>query len=151
MPQHAHLFAEVSVVERTLPPWIHHRCNIPHTHPCFDFQHGCFAGKDKNNKKILVDCSDANRAKGEVLTPLPESFKPLVLTDEMDKAWFDLVKNFNPLSDTIRLPQTASYLGGSVASEQTEPPHVRRSSARSLSTLCPPQSREDLQTEGTGL
>ena len=94
LPQHAHLFAEVSVVERTLPPWIHHRCNIPHTHPCFDFQHGCFAGKDKNNKKILVDCSDANRAKGEVLTPLPESFKPLVLTDEMDKAWFDLVKNF---------------------------------------------------------
>ena len=71
-----------------------HRCNIPHTHPCFDFQHGCFAGKDKNNNKILVDCSDADRAKGEVLTPLPESFKPLVLTDEMDKAWFDLVKNF---------------------------------------------------------
>jgi len=66
LPEHAHLFAE----------------------------HGCFGGKDPVTKKqIHVDCTDQN-AKGEILTPLPESFKPLVLNDDMDKAWFDLIKNF---------------------------------------------------------
>ena len=59
----------------------------------FLIQHGCFGGKDKNGNKIHVDCS-SSQSKGEVLTPLPESFKALSLTAEMDKAWFDLVKNF---------------------------------------------------------
>jgi len=65
LPEHAHLFAE----------------------------HGCFGGKDGNKKPIHVDCADA-AAKGEILTPLPESFKPLKITDEMDQAWLDLIKDF---------------------------------------------------------
>lgn len=66
LPEHAHLFAE----------------------------HGCYGGKDKDNKKIHIDCSDQGKAKGEVLTPLPESFKPLPLNNGMDKEWFELIKNF---------------------------------------------------------
>ena len=68
-------------------------CRDPKLTVTLKFQHSCFAGKDKNNNKILVDCNDAG-ARGEVLTPLPENFKPLKLTEKMDKAWFDLVKNF---------------------------------------------------------
>ena len=41
-----------------------------------------------------MDCSDTKKAKGAVLTPLPESFKPLKLTDDMDKKWFDLIRDF---------------------------------------------------------
>ena len=67
----------------------------------FFIQHGCFGGKDKSGSKIHVDCGDA-KAKGEVLTPLPESFKPLKLTAEMDKAWFDLVKNFKTSGRKIK-------------------------------------------------
>jgi len=62
--------------------------------PFFGIQHGCFGGKDSKNKKIHVDCADAKNAKGEVLTPLPESFRPLPLNDDMDKEWFDLIKDF---------------------------------------------------------
>jgi hypothetical protein len=40
-----------------------------------------------------VDCSVLHQ-EGQMLTPLPESFKPLVLNDEMDKSWFDLIKDF---------------------------------------------------------
>ena len=29
-----------------------------------------------------------------MLTPLPESFKPLLLDDEMDTKWLDLIKDF---------------------------------------------------------
>lgn len=67
LPEHAHLFAE----------------------------HGCFGGRDPKDKQtqIHVDCTGEN-AKGEVLTPLPESFKPLVLNADMDTEWFDLIKNF---------------------------------------------------------
>ena len=56
-------------------------------------QHGCFGGKKKDGTRIHVDCSDA-KARGEILTPLPESFKHLTLTDDMDKQWFDLIKDF---------------------------------------------------------
>lgn len=52
-------------------------------------QHGCFGGK----KNSHVDCSVLHQ-EGQMLTPLPESFKPLVLNDEMDKSWFDLIKDF---------------------------------------------------------
>ena len=65
LPQHAHLFAE----------------------------HGCFGGKDKNNNKIHVDCKESG-AKGDHLTALPDSYYPLQLTEEMDREWFDLIKNF---------------------------------------------------------
>ena len=54
------------------------------------FQHGCFFGD--NGKKEHVDCSDAKA--GKVVTPLPESFKPLILTDDMDKKWLEMIKNF---------------------------------------------------------
>eukprot|EP00804_Cyclotella_cryptica_P019508 CCRYP_006663-RA/>CCRYP_006663-RA protein AED:0.15 eAED:0.15 QI:286/1/1/1/0.66/0.5/4/493/463 len=65
LPRHSHLFAE----------------------------HGCFGGRN-DGEKIHVDCSRAKNAKGEHLTPLPESFKALNLTKEMDDAWLDLIKDF---------------------------------------------------------
>lgn len=51
-------------------------------------EHGCFAGiKGK-------ECGKAGTGKGsEQLTPLPESFKPLKLSKEMDDRWFDLIKD----------------------------------------------------------
>ena len=39
-----------------------------------------------------VDCSLLQQ-EGQLLTPLPESFKPLLLDDEMDKKWLDLIKD----------------------------------------------------------
>jgi len=64
LPQHAHLFAE----------------------------HGCYGGRnEKTKEKFHEDCKTA---KGDHLTPLPESFYPIKLTAEMDEAWFDLIKNF---------------------------------------------------------
>eukprot|EP00584_Thalassiosira_punctigera_P007847 CAMPEP_0172533554 /NCGR_PEP_ID=MMETSP1067-20121228/6217_1 /TAXON_ID=265564 ORGANISM="Thalassiosira punctigera, Strain Tpunct2005C2" /NCGR_SAMPLE_ID=MMETSP1067 /ASSEMBLY_ACC=CAM_ASM_000444 /LENGTH=395 /DNA_ID=CAMNT_0013318207 /DNA_START=14 /DNA_END=1201 /DNA_ORIENTATION=+ len=66
LPAHAHLFAE----------------------------NGCFGGKSPETKqRIHVACTDVH-AKGEILTPLPDSFKPLVLNDDMDKQWFELIKEF---------------------------------------------------------
>mmetsp|Transcript_12207 Transcript_12207/g.25755 ORF Transcript_12207/g.25755 Transcript_12207/m.25755 type:complete len:405 (-) Transcript_12207:113-1327(-) len=65
LPQHAHLFSE----------------------------HGCFGGRDNNGNKIHIDCHDAIK-KDNKLSTLPEEFKPLKLTAEMDKKWFDLVKGF---------------------------------------------------------
>jgi hypothetical protein len=48
-----------------------------------------------------VDCNNTELAQGgkQNLTPLPESFKPLILTDEMDRAWLDMIKDF-PTSGT---------------------------------------------------
>jgi hypothetical protein len=31
---------------------------------------------------------------GQALTPLPASFKSLILNDDMDKEWLDMIKNF---------------------------------------------------------
>jgi len=45
-------------------------------------EHGCYDG-DGN-----VECGGR---KAENLTPLPDSYKPLVLTEEMDKKWMDLI------------------------------------------------------------
>jgi len=66
LPEHAHLFAE----------------------------HGCFGGKDAKGQKIHVDCSHAKQAKGEMLTPLPESFKPLTMDAKMDEEWYNIMKDF---------------------------------------------------------
>ncbi|KAL3780208.1 hypothetical protein HJC23_007532 [Cyclotella cryptica] len=66
LPQHAHLFGE----------------------------HGCYGGRVEGGKQIHVDCSQSKNAAGDHLTPLPESFKPLNLTKEMDGAWLDLIKDF---------------------------------------------------------
>jgi len=68
---------------------------IRHTTFSKKYQHGCYGGRDSKDKstQIHVDCADEN-ADGKVLTPLPESFKPLVLNADMDTEWFDLVKNF---------------------------------------------------------
>ncbi|KAL7478980.1 hypothetical protein ACHAW6_004730 [Cyclotella cf. meneghiniana] len=65
LPRHSHLFAE----------------------------HGCFGGRDEG-QKIHVDCSEPKNANGEHLTPLPELFKALPLTKEMDDAWLDIIKDF---------------------------------------------------------
>ena len=47
-------------------------------------EHGCFDGGTG------FECGKKG-TKSENLTPLPETFKPLVLTSEMDNAWFDLI------------------------------------------------------------
>lgn len=42
-----------------------------------------------------MDCNKTELAQGgQNLTPLPESFRPLILTDEMDRAWLDMIKDF---------------------------------------------------------
>ena len=57
-------------------------------HNVLPFQPGCFGGEIGT----YVDCSEYEK-KGEVTSVLPESFKPLVLTDEMDQKWFDVIKD----------------------------------------------------------
>ncbi|KAL3765972.1 hypothetical protein ACHAWO_002964 [Cyclotella atomus] len=47
-------------------------------------EHGCF----ENDK--LVECGK-NGTSTEGLSALPDRYKPLELTAEMDKAWFDLI------------------------------------------------------------
>ncbi|KAL3789256.1 hypothetical protein ACHAW5_001666 [Stephanodiscus triporus] len=64
LPEHTHLFAE----------------------------HGCFF-RGAVNDNTHVDCSDMKLA-GQALTPLPASFKSLILNDDMDKEWLDMIKNF---------------------------------------------------------
>lgn len=48
-------------------------------------QHGCFAGKNQDKKECGKD--------GDKLTPLPQSFKALPITKEMDDRWLDLIKD----------------------------------------------------------
>jgi hypothetical protein len=61
-----------------------------HTHAqCSSFQPGCFGGEIGT----YVDCS-VYQKEGQMISVLPESFQPLVLTDDMDKAWLDLIKDF---------------------------------------------------------
>jgi hypothetical protein len=67
LPEHAHLFAE----------------------------HGCFGGRAEGNRKIHVDCSAEDKARGSNLTPLPEKFKALKVTQAMDDAWIKLLKDNN--------------------------------------------------------
>lgn len=50
-------------------------------------EHGCFESGH------LIECGKKGTS-SENLTPLPEKFKPLVLTNDMDKAWFDLIGDF---------------------------------------------------------
>lgn len=57
-----------------------------------DVQHGCFF-KEKDIK-THVDCNDTKKLAGQVLTPLPASFKPLILNDDMDNEWLDMIKNY---------------------------------------------------------
>lgn len=52
------------------------------------FQHGCFGGEIGTT----VDCS-IHQKEGQMVTPLPDSFKPLVLNEEMDEMWLDLIKD----------------------------------------------------------
>ena len=48
-------------------------------------------GKDEG--KYHADCSDAKQAKGGILTPLMESFKPLTMDAKMDEEWFNIMKD----------------------------------------------------------
>jgi len=54
-----------------------------------------------------VDCNNTELAQGgkQNLTPLPESFKPLILTDEMDRAWLDMIKDFPTSGTKIKKPR----------------------------------------------
>jgi len=52
-------------------------------------EHGCFIGRGAENQ----ECGK----KGVGLTPLPDSFKPLLITKEMDDQWHELIKDL-PLS-----------------------------------------------------
>lgn len=49
-------------------------------------EHGCYA-----NGKSDLECGQGVH---ESLTSLPKDFKPLQLTEEMDKKWLDLIKDF---------------------------------------------------------
>ena len=53
-------------------------------------EHGCFEGKTG------FECGKSG-TKSESLTALPESYKPLKLSSEMDQAWYDLISD-------LRLP-----------------------------------------------
>ncbi|KAL7543766.1 hypothetical protein ACHAXR_013076 [Thalassiosira sp. AJA248-18] len=75
LPEHAHLFAE----------------------------HGCLIGKNYGSageeKKATYhqECGKEGLGKGASnLTPLPESFKPLHMSKEMDDKWIDLIKDQMP-------------------------------------------------------
>lgn len=46
-------------------------------------QHGCFAQGQGG-----IECG---KGLAKDLTPLPNTYKPVVLTDKMDKAWSDLI------------------------------------------------------------
>jgi hypothetical protein len=35
------------------------------------------------------------------VTPLPASYKPLILNDDMDKKWLDMIKNFKTSGRTM--------------------------------------------------
>ena len=49
-------------------------------------QHGCY----QSDKEPRVECGTGRQAS---LTSLPEAFKPLKLTQEMDDQWMDLIKD----------------------------------------------------------
>jgi len=55
-----------------------------------------------------MDCSVLQK-KGQARTPLPESFKPLILTDDMDKEWLDLMKHLK--TSGRRLEEVAKKSG----------------------------------------
>ena len=44
-------------------------------------------------KKFNVECGLKGVDGSEGLTALPDSYKPLVVTDEMDTQWIDMVKD----------------------------------------------------------
>ena len=48
-------------------------------------KNGCFAGDLQN----LVECGK----NGGYETPLPDSFKPLIMTEEMDDNWIELIRD----------------------------------------------------------
>ncbi|KAL3775429.1 hypothetical protein ACHAW5_007153 [Stephanodiscus triporus] len=62
-------------------------------------EHGCFNG-DLNN---LIECG---KEKGSVETPLPDSFKPLIMTEDMDNQWIELIR------DNVIYPQEKKEEGG---------------------------------------
>jgi len=48
-------------------------------------EHGCFASGEAG-----IECGKKG-TKAQNLTPLPDTYKPPVLTEDMDKAWMDLI------------------------------------------------------------
>lgn len=51
-------------------------------------QHGCYNGENG------IECGKAGGGSGVAdVTALPDNYKPLILTDEMDEQWFDLIKD----------------------------------------------------------
>lgn len=53
-----------------------------------------------------MDCNKTELAQGgQNLTPLPESFRPLILTEEMDRAWLDMIKDFPTSGTKIKKPK----------------------------------------------
>ena len=90
LPQHAHLMAEVRLSFRLLFATIrflaHHlqqtdmqlyRCNK---------QHGCY-GHEKG-----VECGKEGTLTAD-LSALPDSYKPIQLTEAMDEAWLKVIKD----------------------------------------------------------
>lgn len=52
---------------------------------CEKRQHGCFAAGNGG-----IECGKEGSGT-EGLTVLPKKYKPIVLTEDMDKAWMDLI------------------------------------------------------------
>ena len=61
---------------------------LPEHHHLF-YEPGCFESR-QNGDLNLRDCGVG--PKGSLETPLPPAYKPLVLTQEQDKKWFDWIK-----------------------------------------------------------
>jgi len=55
-------------------------------------------------------CSQSKNTKGEHLGPLPELFKAIILTKEMDDAWLDLIKDMK----TSGRPKKVNLQGPSI-------------------------------------
>lgn len=72
LPEHAHLFPEM----------------------------GCFVNTAKDGRPVQRECGTAGKQK-DLESKLPDSFKPLELTDEMDKKWMDMLR------DKVNLTQIA--------------------------------------------
>lgn len=105
LPEHAHLFSEVSTFFRdTLVTILLFFAWIDSINKFIEKtnQHGCFISQDKAH----VDCNNTELAQGgKNLTPLPESFRPLILTEEMDRAWLDMIKDFPTSGTKIKKPR----------------------------------------------
>jgi hypothetical protein len=88
--EHAHLFAEVSRYVVLSIFIINNRTRQRSFPSIYSTQHGC----NSPTRGREQECGKAGLGpQVEELTPLPDAFKPLNLTKEMDDQWMDLIKD----------------------------------------------------------